>query len=126
MGFRTGAFATCWEVEPGKGKFSKVRLSINRKNKETGEWEREFNGYCMFIGNANAKAQQLKRQSRIKLGDVDVTNTYDKETKKEYITYKVFSFDMADEATPANHSGSSESESRAEGDTGETGGELPW
>ena len=125
MGFRTGAFATCWEVEPGKGKFSKVRLSINRKNKETGEWELEFNGYCMFIGNANAKAQQLKRQSRIKLGDVDVTNTYDKETKKEYITYKVFSFDMADE-TQAPHSESAVEGNNTDGDTGETGGELPW
>lgn len=125
MGFRTGAFATCWEVEPGKGKFTKVRLSINRKNKETGEWEREFNGYCMFIGNANAKAQQLKRQARIKLGDVDVTNTYDKETKKEYITYKVFSFDMADEA-PSTSQNSEENNPRSEGDTGETGGDLPW
>lgn len=96
MGFRQGAYATCWSIE-NKGKFTKIRLAISRKNRETGQYEQDFSGYCMFIGNAHAKAAQLRESSRIKLGDVDVSNTYDKETKKEYVNYKVFSFDMADE-----------------------------
>ena len=119
MGFRTGAYATCWEIEPGKGKFTKVRMSINRKNKDTGEYEQEFQGYCTFIGHAHAKAQRLKRQDRIRLGDVDVTNTYDKEAKREYITYKVFTFDMADEASSAPRQEAPQESQASEGDTDE-------
>lgn len=98
MGFRTGAFATVWSVEPGKGNFTKVRLTVSRKNKETGQYDQDFSGYCMFIGTAHAKSTQLREKSRIKLGDIDVSNTYDKEAHKEYVNYKVFSFDMAEES----------------------------
>lgn len=98
MGFRNGSYATVWSVEPGRGNFSNVRLTISRKNKETDQYEDEFSGYCMFIGEARAKAEHLKERDRIKLGDVDVTRRYDKEKNKEYYTFKVFSFDMADAA----------------------------
>ena len=50
----------------------------------------------MFIGEARAKAERLKERDRIRLGDVDVTRRYDKEKNKEYYTFKVFSFEMAD------------------------------
>ena len=96
MGFRPGAWASVWSVEPGKGNFTNVRLSISRKNKETDQYEDEFSGFCMFIGEARAKAEHLKERDRIKLGDVDVTRRYDKEKQKEYYTFKVFSFEMAD------------------------------
>ncbi len=96
MGFRPGSFATIWSVEPGTGNFSKVRMSISRKNKDTGVYEDEFSGFVMFIGEAHAKAGRLKERDRIKLGDVDVTRRYDKEKNREYYNFKVFSFDMAD------------------------------
>jgi len=94
MGFRTGAYGTVFGVEPGKGNFTKVRLSISRKNKDTGAFEQDFSGFCTFIGNAHALASRLKERDRIKLGDVDVSNSYDKESKKEYVNYKVFSFEI--------------------------------
>lgn len=93
MGFRQGSYATVWSVEPGQGKFTKVRLSISRKNKDTGEYEDEFSGFVMFIGEARAKAGRLKERDRIKLGDVDVTRRYDKERQKEYYNFKCFSFE---------------------------------
>lgn len=96
-GFRSGSFATCWQVEPGRGNFTNVRLSISRKNKETDQYEDEFSGFCMFIGEARAKAERLKERDRIRLGDVDVTRRWDKEKQREYYTFKVFSFDMADD-----------------------------
>ena len=96
MGFRSNTFATVWSVEPGKGNFTNVRLSISRKNRDTDQYEDEFSGFCMFIGEARAKAEKLKERDRIKLGDVDVTRRYDKEKQKEYYTFKVFSFEMAD------------------------------
>lgn len=102
-GFRSGAFATCWSVEQGKGNFTNVRLSISRKNKDTDQYEDEFSGFCMFIGEARAKAERLKERDRIKLGDVDVTRRYDRERQKEYYTFKVFSFEMAD--APGSGSG---------------------
>lgn len=98
MGFRNGAFATVWSVEPGKGNFSKVRLSVSRKNKD-GQYEQDFAGFCTFIGQAHAKADRLRKRDRIKLGEVDVSNPYDKEKQKEYINYKVFDFEMADTET---------------------------
>lgn len=97
MGFRSGSYCTVWSTEPGKGNYTNVRLSISRKNRETEQYEDEFSGFCMFIGEARAKAEHLKERDRIRLGDVDVTRRYDKERQKEYYTFKVFSFDMADE-----------------------------
>ncbi len=95
MGFRNQAYATVWSVEQGAGNFTKVRLSISRKNKN-GEWEQDFAGYCMFIGTAHAKAEKLREKDRIRLGEVDVSNFYDKEKKKEYTNFKVFDFEFAD------------------------------
>lgn len=100
MGFRNGAFCKCWSVEPGKGNFTKVRMSVSRKNRDTGVYEQDFSGFVMMIGQAHAKAQKLKEGDRIKLGDVDVTTTYDKERSREYVNYKCFDFEMADD-TPA-------------------------
>lgn len=127
MGFRPGAFATCWSVEEGKGKFTNVRLSISRKNKDTGEYEDEFSGFCMFIGEARAKAERLKERDRIKLGDVDVTRRYDKEKQKEYYTFKVFSFEMADDAAQRPAPAQGENPVEGNGFTGvEVGDELPF
>ena len=95
MGFRNNSYATIWGVEP-RGTWTKVRLNTSRKNKDTGEYEQDFSGFVSFVGNANAKAQQLKERDRIRLGDVDVTTRYDKEKNREYVNYTCFSFEMAD------------------------------
>ena len=119
MGFRTGAYATCFGVEPGKGNFTKVRLSISKKNKETGQYEQDFSGYCTFIGNAHALATRLKERDRIKLGDIDVSNTYDKEAKKEYVNYKVFSFEIvsgAPDGTVGHQEAAQQGENAADGE----------
>ena len=88
-----------------------VRLSISRKNKDTGEYEDEFSGFCMFIGAAKAKAEKLKERDRIKLGDVDVTRRYDKEKQREYYTFKVFDFEMADDSNRGGQSAPARAES---------------
>lgn len=82
MGFRTGAYAKVWEVTPMSDTSTKVRMSISRKNKQSGEYEQDFSGFVLAIGTAAAKkAAGLKEGNRIKLGDVDVTTKYDKEKK---------------------------------------------
>lgn len=85
MGFRTGAYAKVWEVTPMSDTSTKVRMSISRKNKQSGEYEQDFSGFVLAIGTAAAKkAASLKEGNRIKLGDVDVTTKYDKEKKVTY------------------------------------------
>jgi predicted component of type VI protein secretion system len=95
MGLKTGGYATIWSVED-KGKFSNVRLSTSRKNQD-GEYVTDYSGYARFIGEAHNLASSLKEKDRIKVGDIEVTNSYNKETKKvEYTNVALFSFEMAD------------------------------
>lgn len=99
MGFRNGAYAKIWQVEPATDTRTKVRLSVSRKNKQTGEYEQDFGGYVSFVGTACAsKAARLKEGDRIRLGDVDLQNKYDKEKNTTYYYPTVFSFEMADDA----------------------------
>ena len=98
MGFRKETYATVWEVEPVSDTMTKGRISISRKNKNTGEYETDFSGYVSFVGTAAAKkASLLKEKDRIKLGDVDVTNRYDKAKGVTYTNFKVFSFETQNE-----------------------------
>lgn len=95
MGFRTGAYAKVWEVTPMSDTSTKVRMSISRKNKQSGEYEQDFSGFVLAIGTAAAKkAASLKEGNRIKLGDVDVTTKYDKEKKVTYTNFKMISFEL--------------------------------
>lgn len=123
MGFRNGAFASVWSVEPGKGNFTKVRLSISRKNKD-GQYEQDFAGYCTFISQAHAKAARLKEKDRIKLGDVDVSNSYDKGKQKEYVNFKVFDFEIAGATGSSKPTGDQVVSNPIEGENDE--GEPPF
>ena len=99
MGFRTGSYCTVWEVESKSPTMTKARVSISRKNRNTGMYDTDFTGFVDFVGTASArKALDLKERDRIKLGDVDVTNRYDKDTRREFVNYKIFSFDLADDS----------------------------
>ena len=97
MGFRKDSFAMVWSVDAVSDTLTKARVSISRKNKQTGEYETDFSGFVSFVGTASAKkAASLRERDRIKLGDVDVTNRYDKEKNVTYTNFKVFSFEPAD------------------------------
>lgn len=126
-GFRQNSFATCWSIEPHE-RFTKVRLSISRKNKETGEFEQDFSGFVMMIGQAHAKAQKLRERDRIRLGEVDVTTTYRKDLGKEFVDYKCFDFTMADEyeVGGARSPSSPPPQNPAEGDNPAEEEQLPF
>ena len=49
------------------------------------------------VAAAAKKAAGLKEKERIRLGDVDVTNKYDKEKNVTYTNYKIFSFETQNE-----------------------------
>ncbi len=100
MGFRNGAYATIWgEVKHVSDTCTQGRISISKKNKQTGEYEQEFGGFVRFVGTATArKAMSLKERDRIKLGDVDVSCRYDKEKNTTYTNFTVFSFELPNES----------------------------
>ena len=117
MGFRKDSFATVWGAEVVSDTLTKARISISRKNKQTGEYETDFSGYVSFVGTAAAKkAAALKERDRIKLGDIDVTNRYDKERNTTFTNFKVFSFEMQGEnATAAPAAASPEPQPQVDG-----------
>lgn len=98
MGFRSGAYATIWSTESISDTLTKARLSVSRKDKRTDEYVTDFSGFVTFAGSAAArKASYLKERDRIRFGDVDVTNKYDKEKNVTYTNFWVYSFDTQDE-----------------------------
>lgn len=102
MGFRTGAYCTIWEIKPFSDVVTKGRVSISKKNKQTGEYETDFSGFVGFLGTTAAKkAASLKEKDRIRLKDVDVTTKYDKEKKTAYTNFNVYSFDSPSELDKA-------------------------
>lgn len=94
MGFRQGSFAKIWEVER-REKSTKLRISISKKNKQTGQYESDFTGFVALIGKAHQDGASLAAGDTIKIGECEVTNRYDKEKKKEYTNFKVYSFEDA-------------------------------
>lgn len=104
MGFRKESFATIWSVESVSDTLTKARISISRKNKQTGDYDTDFSGFVSFIGTAAAKkAACLKEKDRIRLGDVDVTTKYDKEKDVTYTNFKIFSFETQAEIDGNSH-----------------------
>lgn len=101
MGFKNNAYATVWSVEPMSDVLTKARISISRKNKQTGTYEDDFSGFVAFIGTTAAKnAASLKERDRIKLGDVECRTHYDKEKKITYYNFNIYSYEMAGDANP--------------------------
>lgn len=109
MGFRAGAYAKVWEVKAGNGNYTDARISISKKNRQTEQYETDFSGFVRLIGNAHQKAGSIKEGSRIKLGDCEVTNSYNKEKKITYTNYAVFDFESADSNSNNASSGATNS-----------------
>jgi hypothetical protein len=96
MGFRQDAYAKVWKVE-NKGNYHEVQMSTSKKNKQTDQYETDFSSnFVRFIGTAHEQAKTLSDGDRIKIGNCETTNKYDKEKKVTYTNYLVFSYEMAD------------------------------
>lgn len=102
MGFRVGAFARLWKVEPHE-KYTTGQLTVSKKNKETGNYETEFqDGFVRFIGEAHNVVKGLtpdeKKGITVKINDCDVQTKYNPETKTRSISYIVWSCELPDGA----------------------------
>lgn len=130
MGFRNGAFATVWEVKPKTPNVTSVRVSVSKKNRDTGEYEQSFSGFVSFIGKETASAAAgLHEKQRIKLGECDVTTSYDSQKKITYTNYACFSFEIPD-GNGSQHTSAAqaaqEGENPFDGDADLTGKDLPF
>lgn len=84
-----------WSVDPVSDVQTKARISISRKDKQTGEYTDDFSGFVSFFGTAAAKkAASLKERDRIKLGDVDVRTHYNKARNTTFYNFNIYSFDI--------------------------------
>ena len=104
MGFRNGAYAKVWDVQPKTPNVTTLQISISIKNKETGQYDTKFSEFVSCLGaDVAAKAKQLVKGDTIKLGDVDAETTWNAEKRQKYYSWKVFSFEKTDlgNRTPA-------------------------
>lgn len=122
MGFRTNSYATVWDIKPVSDTVTEIRISTSRKNRQSGEYEQDFSGFVRCIGTACAtSAAKLQKNSRIKIGDCEVTTKYDTGKKTTYTNFTMFSFDLAD-STPKSEPKPVENQ----GDAFDNDGELPF
>lgn len=124
MGFRSGAYATVWDVQTISDTLTKIRISISRKNKQTKKFEEEFSDFVACIGTSAAKkAACLKERDRIRLGDVDSTTSRNKEKNIKYHNYKLFSFDVVENT---NHETTDMTDPQPDVDDGDVEDRLPF
>ena len=104
MGFRTGAFAKVWEVTPKTDRVTQLRISVSRKDKQTGNYVTDFAGYAAVYGDAAIDAARLKQGDSIQLGEVDV-GTYKNDQGKYFTNFKIFGFQLANRAPSGGQAG---------------------
>lgn len=96
MGFRSGSYAKVWRFED-KGNYAIVEISTSKKNKQTDQYETDFNSkFTRFIGKAHTDILALQDGVKIKLGEIEVTNSWNKETKQGYTNFLVYTFEVAE------------------------------
>lgn len=93
--FSVGSYAKLWQIKEIKDKYSEVRISTSRKNKE-GKYEQDFGGFVRMVGQAHEQINYLTEGDSFKIVRCGVSNTYDKEKKVTYNNFVIFEIE-ADE-----------------------------
>lgn len=106
MGFRSGAYASVFSVERGRGNYYDVNIATSHKDKNGGDYVTDFRAFVRFAGDAAKGIEKLNGLSskdngnrpiaRIKLGDVDTTNSYSSSNNKTYTNHVVFTFEFVE------------------------------
>ena len=100
MGFSVGKYAKIWAYE-NKGNYSTCKLTVSRKNKDTGAYDVEFSdGFVRLVGNAHRAIQNVsigEKGYSIKITSCDVSNVYTSPEGKTNYTphYTIFEFEDA-------------------------------
>lgn len=112
MGFRQadregkGGYARVWKVTK-KEKYSEVRLSTSKKDKNSGEFKPDFNhNFVRFVGKAHRDISELnvpEKGTNIQILDCETTNEYNKEKDITYTNYMVYDFTTAEQGGGNNN-----------------------
>lgn len=108
MGYKNGAFCTVWNNKETKTvvqlfeKYAEVTISTSKK-KPNGQYETDFNGKVRFIGKAFEKIRTmaLAEKDRLKLLEVETTNSYDKAKQRLYTNHICWDFEPAESKNTA-------------------------
>lgn len=96
MGFKTGAFCKVWDIKDQK--FGKsAQISISKKKKDSDEYVQEFSGW---VNLSQAVADQVQKGDRIRIGECEVKNRYDKEKQQTYTNFYIYSLYDDDASSP--------------------------
>lgn len=132
MGFRKDSFARIWSVED-KGNYSIANVSISRKNKETNQYEVEFqDGFVRLVGNAHEFMKGVlvpQGGFPVKITSCDVTNKYSQEKKQTYTNYVIFGLEamnFSGNATAGNASTAKKAAPKAQPTVDEDDNPLPF
>jgi hypothetical protein len=88
--FGAGSYAKLWEIRERKEKYTDIRISTSRKNKETGNYEQDFGDFARLVGKAHEAAEDLNDGDRFKIIKCGVENRYNKEKKVTYYNFVIF------------------------------------
>ena len=99
MGFGNGKLARIWAYE-NKGKYSTCRLSISKKDKNTGAYVTDFtDGFVRLVGKAHIDIQNLvideHKGALVRITSCETTNVYIAPDGKVSYTphYTIFGFE---------------------------------
>ena len=100
MGLRTGAYASVFSVKRGNGNYYDVNITTSHKDRSSGNYVRDFGAFVRFAGDAanvvarfdgkSSKDNGNRPLARVRLGDVDTTNTYNAAKGITYTNHVVF------------------------------------
>lgn len=90
-------YAKIKEVED-KGNYSIVKISVSKKNKQSGKYETDFIGNVNFVGQSHL--QRPLKDQRIKITSFGVQNCYTKDGNLEFLKsprIAIFSYELQED-----------------------------
>ena len=102
--FSVNSYAKIKEVED-KGNYSVCKISISKKNKQSGKYETDFVGKVRFVGQSYL--QRPLKDQKIKITSCGVSNCYVKDDKLEFLnipTYTVFAYELQEDSNGSSSS----------------------
>lgn len=90
---RNGCYAKVWKINMDRQNPS-LQITVSRKNKQTNEYKQTFGGFVDCLFDAKEKASQLTEGCTIKVLEMGIENSYNKETKVTNTFVKLMDFEL--------------------------------
>lgn len=98
--FCDGCKAKIWKIQRCEERYADVQVSTSSKNKQSGEWETDFSGFCRILGkDMTDKIRGTaipKGGLKVELNRVAVKQNYNKEKKQAFTEFIIWDFEFAD------------------------------